>query len=337
MVNVNTNNAKQSNSISDLLTKSVNTRTYNVLIEKEVGTKCAIMLNQIQYWITIYSDDDHFYDGQYWIHETYQEWNEQFPEWGFSTIRRVLEKLEDKNLIRVGNFNKMKNDHTKWYTINEERVREVLENVSPVQNEQAACSKRTGLPAQNEQAGLSKMDKALPNISTNNSSNISTTKNSSSVCSSCNIDIYNTSPTEDRKDKEEYTLRISELRDKLFDMYGFAVDFINDLEKVIMYFIRKYLDTTKAEFHGIQTDEPFEVPTEKIASVLSQIGKDKMFELIDMYFKDSQFPPDRLPYSHFATYGITEDRIQEKERRRKEAHMMAIEAGVPDFPIPFRY
>lgn len=174
MSNTNTTNTKTSNSISDLLTKSVNTRTYNILIEKEVGTKCAIMLNQIQYWINIYSDDDHFYDGQYWIHETYQEWKEQFPEWGFSTIRRVLEKLEDRKLIKVGNFNKMKNDHTKWYTINEKVVKKVLENISPVQNEQADCSKWTSMAAQNEQAGLSKMNKALPNISTNNSTNIST-------------------------------------------------------------------------------------------------------------------------------------------------------------------
>ena len=56
---------------------------------------------------------------------------------------------EEKNLLITGNFNKLKIDNTKWYTINYEELERVSRPL--VQNEQMECSNWTDGPAQNEQ------------------------------------------------------------------------------------------------------------------------------------------------------------------------------------------
>src|SRR5699024_10582735 len=80
---------------------------------------------------------------------TYKEWAKQFPFWSESTIRRTVNSLEKQKLLIVGNFNKLKIDNTKWYTIDYEEVNRM--NRPSVQNEQTDCSKWTDGTVQNEQ------------------------------------------------------------------------------------------------------------------------------------------------------------------------------------------
>lgn len=277
MSNTNTTNVKTSNSIIDLLTKSVNTRTYNVLIEKEVGTKCAIMLNQIQYWINIYSDDDHFYDGQYWIHETYQEWKEQFPKWGINTIQRVLKKLEDAKLIKVANFNKMKNDHTKWYTINEKVVKSILENSSPTQNGEADSPKWCEPSPQNGEASLPKMGKALPNISTNNSTNIST-----------------------KTSKQGFKITDFERMSSLN----------NDTQQAIRRFATEYR-FIRGEEHPLPSDEDMKSIVDIIDRCLTYVTLDDFKQAIRKYF-DTRFDEGcNYRIKHFLSPGVLGNRLYE--------------------------
>jgi len=115
-------------------------------LAKEIGLNEAIMLQQIHFWI---EKKKHKKDGRYWVYNTYDEWQEQFPFWSKATIRRSITSLEKKNLIITGNFNKLKIDNTKWYTINYEELERVSRPCA--QNEQTECSKWAGGPAQNEQ------------------------------------------------------------------------------------------------------------------------------------------------------------------------------------------
>ena len=92
-----------------------------------IGLNEAIVLNQIHDWIEKNKGDEmHYRDGRTWTFNTYKEWQEQFPFWGTATIVRTFEKLEKNGFIISGNFNKMKYDRTKWYSVNYDKVNEVL-------------------------------------------------------------------------------------------------------------------------------------------------------------------------------------------------------------------
>lgn len=88
-------------------------------LAEKIGLNEAIMLQQIHFWLT---RKPHEKDGRQWIFNTYAEWATQFPFWSESTIKRTIRSLEKKGLIITGNYNKVKIDKTKWYTIDYEKL-----------------------------------------------------------------------------------------------------------------------------------------------------------------------------------------------------------------------
>jgi DnaD/phage-associated family protein len=100
-------------------------------LAEKVGLNEAIFLQQLNYWL---QESKHCYEEKKWIYNTQEDWQEQFPFWSISTIRRTISKLEGFGLLIIGNFNKKNFDRTKWYTINYEEL-EGLSKPS-VQNEQ---------------------------------------------------------------------------------------------------------------------------------------------------------------------------------------------------------
>ncbi len=107
-------------------------------LAKEIGLNEAIMLQQIHFWI---SKRKHFKDGRYWVYNSYDSWAEQFPFWSKSTIIRILKRLEERGLVESGNYNRLKIDNTKWYTVNYVKVSELSKKNSPrSQDEQSGYS-----------------------------------------------------------------------------------------------------------------------------------------------------------------------------------------------------
>ena len=100
-----------------------------------IGLNEALMLQQIQYWLSRSAKE---IEGRYWIYNTYEDWAEQFPFWSKSTIVRTIANLEGLGVIISSNFNKAKFDKTKWYAIDYDRLREIIENTDFVN-----MSKRT--------------------------------------------------------------------------------------------------------------------------------------------------------------------------------------------------
>lgn len=91
----------------------------------KIGLSEAIFLQQLHYWIEISSNVK---EGHKWVYNTVQEWQEQFPFWSVSTIRRTIKSLETKDLIITANFNTMTIDKTKWYRINYQKLEEYETN-----------------------------------------------------------------------------------------------------------------------------------------------------------------------------------------------------------------
>lgn len=88
-------------------------------VAKDVGTDSAIILSNIEYWCNLNkSKGINFHDGYYWTYNTIKAFKEQFDWLSESQIRRCLKKLEKSEYIKVGNYNKIGFDQTKWYCSN---------------------------------------------------------------------------------------------------------------------------------------------------------------------------------------------------------------------------
>ncbi|MED4206819.1 hypothetical protein [Neobacillus mesonae] len=90
----------------------------------KIGLKEAIILQHIHYWLNTSS---HETDGQKWVCNSYKEWKKQMPYWSENTIKRTIQSLESQGYLISSNWNRMKMDKTKWYTIDYEKVKELIE------------------------------------------------------------------------------------------------------------------------------------------------------------------------------------------------------------------
>lgn len=114
-----------------------------------IGLKEAVVAQQLNYWL--HSKSAKIIDGRRWIYNTYEKWQkDSFPFFTIATIRRTFGSLEKQKIVLTGNFNKAGFDKTKWYSIDEERLDELMSRRC-AQNEQTMCSKRADGTAQNEQ------------------------------------------------------------------------------------------------------------------------------------------------------------------------------------------
>ena len=87
-------------------------------LAKKIGLNESIVLQQVHYWNEINRKANNNYrDGYYWTFNSYTDWEKQFPFWSRNTIKRTIRQLEQWKLLRVGNYNKLKIDRTKWYRI----------------------------------------------------------------------------------------------------------------------------------------------------------------------------------------------------------------------------
>lgn len=92
-----------------------------------IGLNEAIVLQQINYWLNINEKARvNYIDGRYWTYNPYPKWQDQFPFWSIDTIKRTITKLEKMGIVLSGNYNKNKFDKTKWYSIDFDKLDEII-------------------------------------------------------------------------------------------------------------------------------------------------------------------------------------------------------------------
>ena len=101
--------------------------TFHSSLAVAIGVNEAIILQKINLWLNC---KPHNADGRSWIYNSYKSWQEQLPFFSESTIKRALKNLEDKGIIITGNFNKLKMDRTKWYSIDYKKLDELVDNLT---------------------------------------------------------------------------------------------------------------------------------------------------------------------------------------------------------------
>lgn len=131
-----------------------------------IGLNESIVLQQVHYWIkhNEASNRNHK-EGHYWVYNTFDEWEKQFPFWSGRTIKRTFKKLEDEKLLIVGHYNKKSYDRTKWYRIDYKR----LETLASDHSDKMAQCIVTNWHNGKGQNGTMDSDKMTPPIPETNS------------------------------------------------------------------------------------------------------------------------------------------------------------------------
>lgn len=139
----------------------------NRVLAKLIGLNEAIVVQQLHYWIKINEDKkQNFFENRYWTYNSIKSWHEnEFSFWSYDTVKRTFKSLEEKGILISGNFNKIKWDKTKWYTINYDKLDEIYQSID---------LKRTKDEGQDDPIGECGIIQPIPENTTEN-----TTENSS--------------------------------------------------------------------------------------------------------------------------------------------------------------
>lgn len=91
---------------------------FNTDIAKTLDVNQAIFLHNIAFWVkNNQANNVNFHDGYYWTFNSVKAHKEHFPYWSVQQLTRIINKLEDANIIKTKALNKAGYDRTKWYTI----------------------------------------------------------------------------------------------------------------------------------------------------------------------------------------------------------------------------
>ena len=94
-------------------------RMLHIGLAKEIGLKEALFLQQVHCWLLRSKNK---VNGSLWVWKNLRDWIKELPFFSEPTLKRTTKELRELGIIRVGDYNKKKDDHTNWYTINYDHV-----------------------------------------------------------------------------------------------------------------------------------------------------------------------------------------------------------------------
>ena len=118
-------------------------------LAQRIGLNEAIILQQVHYWLNPKMNKN-LIEGRYWVWNTYEQWQQQFPFWGEKTIRRTIGKLEELGLLETFMTRDFK--RLKYYTISYSVLEKISENPEAHPGGQ---NDQVGLPKQADRSGHS--------------------------------------------------------------------------------------------------------------------------------------------------------------------------------------
>ncbi len=118
--------------------------SFNVEHAKKYGVNQAIMIKNIAFWVTTNAaNDKHYHDGRTWTYNSIEAFGKLFQFWTKRQINLCLNKLIVADVLKTGNYNKVKYDRTLWYafsveddfidsTILQKRKMDITEKSNPI-------------------------------------------------------------------------------------------------------------------------------------------------------------------------------------------------------------
>mgnify|MGYP003287134660 CR=1 FL=1 len=106
--------------------------SFDIDVAKEYGVNEAIMIANLQFWITKNkANNKGYYNNHYWTYNSKNALQKLFPFWTERQIRYILDNLINKGVLITANYNKNKYDKTLWYAfVDEEKWIKVTEEKS---------------------------------------------------------------------------------------------------------------------------------------------------------------------------------------------------------------
>ena len=115
--------------------------SFSVDVAAAHSVDVALMLQHFCFWYEkVVSDGINKHKGEHWVRLKLTQLHHQFPYWGESKVRHLVDKMIALKLIKKDEFNERKNDRTKWYTLTK-KAKEIL-NILP-QNYSENLAKKT--------------------------------------------------------------------------------------------------------------------------------------------------------------------------------------------------
>lgn len=110
--------------MNTVMTKQNKPQMHHFDVEDAIkyGVEKAVVLSNIRFWLNNNKNKDLTavkHDGYYWMYNTAKDMSNVLPYFTQSKVQRLLKQLEDDGVLIVGNYNKVKYDRTKWYTLSE--------------------------------------------------------------------------------------------------------------------------------------------------------------------------------------------------------------------------
>lgn len=271
----------------------------SVKIASAIGVNEAIVIQQIHYWIDMFSKsndekviDKHFHDGRWWVYNTFDKWHEQFPFWCIRTIKDIFKRLADEKILLIGHYNNHGYDRTNWYTVDYD----MLESLINTHNAKSALSI------------VQDLHNALCKNDTTNT--IDYTKTSLSIDYQLEDSYRHFSPKVEKRVPLNFNIVERQIRksckDNEYESYS------DDMVETFRYFYQMYKDRTGKEHTKLSQDNIDNVVNNLIANLSECCGSfdaDSAEIMIDNYF-DTRFE-DGCNYSiiHFSCEDIIKNRF----------------------------
>ena len=203
----------------------------------------AIVLNQLNYWLGINKKaGKNFIDDRYWVYNSYSDWKaKDFPYWSEKTIQRTFTRLENKGVVVSANYNKLGIDKTKWYTIDTEKLQELVDKFNSDENKMTNRQDNMTDRQDKMTCREGQNDRPLPEITTENIDRDYTTENK-----------YALSESKDSSRGDIYAFSTEKGGSKSDVIKNIAIEFadcepsdwrIEELKHIIDYFLEQYNKT----------------------------------------------------------------------------------------------
>ena len=153
-------------------------------LERVFGARKASFINKLNYWLNKCGRNIEDSEAK-WIYNTIKDWAEQF-NWSLSTLKRIVYSLEEEGIIISKKINAKKWNHTKWYSINYNKLYLLLEVNSELGN--YSEKKRTNRMVQKEPIIISNNRNSYTNISSNKESDMNLNNTSDKKVEEIQID-----------------------------------------------------------------------------------------------------------------------------------------------------
>ena len=132
-------------------------------LEKVFGARKARFINKLNYWLNKCGRNIEDSEAK-WIYNTIKDWAEQF-NWSLSTLKRIIYSLEEEGVIISKKINARKWNHTKWYSIDYNKLNSFLSVDKELRN--YSDKKRANRLAQKEPIIISNTSNNYTNRSSN--------------------------------------------------------------------------------------------------------------------------------------------------------------------------